>query len=213
MKTLCFLLLSLLSPAYAEDVKPGKLNIDFLCQHWMHAREEQQNDEVQIYRPSTFQKFPPSRFRMQYVFTKDGTCKWMFLSPVDAHQLKDGKWKSDPADANILRIEKGEKVESCKVIELTKELLKLKPVTAAEEVQQTQIIINISAGGHYIIANHEYDLTGVSTKLKSWGSLQSQPEIIIKAHDNAKYRHAADILDACKAAGLKSVLWGVTKED
>jgi biopolymer transport protein ExbD len=214
MKTFCLLLLMLLAPAYAEDVKPSKLNIEFLCQHWMHSREEQQQgDGVQIFRPSTFKQFPPSRFRMQYIFAKDGTCKWMFLSPVDAHQLKGGEWKIDPADASVLRIDKGEKTESYKVIELTKDLLRMKPVTAAEEVHQAQIIINISAAGRYIIADHEYDLTGVSTKLKSWGSLQPQPEIIIKAHDNAKYRHAADILDVCKAAGLKNVLLGVTNED
>ena len=128
MKTFCFLLLMLLAPVFAEDVKPANVNIDFLCQHWMHAREEEQGDGVQVYRPSTFKKFPPSRFRMQYIFAKDGTCKWLFLSPVDAHQLKDGKWKIAPADAHVLRIDQGERTESFKVIELTKDLLKLKPL-------------------------------------------------------------------------------------
>ena len=132
MKTLCFLLLALVAPVFAEDVEPGKLNIDFLCQHWMHSREEEQGNGVQLYRPITFKKFPPSRFRMQYVFAKDGTCKWMFLSPVDAHQLKDGKWKIDPADPSVLRIEKGEMTESYRVIELTKDLLKLKPAGAGK---------------------------------------------------------------------------------
>jgi hypothetical protein len=98
MKTLGFLVVSFLASAYAEDVKPSKLNTDLLCQHWMHAREEQQGDGVQVYRASNFKKFPPSRFRMPFVFAKDGTCKWMFLSPEDAHHFKDGKWKTDPAD-------------------------------------------------------------------------------------------------------------------
>jgi hypothetical protein len=132
MKTLCFLLLMLLAPAYAEDVKPTNVNIDFLCQQWTHSREEQQNDGVQVYRPSTFKKFSPSRFRMQYLFAKDGTCKWMFLSPSDAHQLKDGKWKIDPADDRVLQVEKGEMTESYRVIELTNDLLKLKPVAAGK---------------------------------------------------------------------------------
>jgi hypothetical protein len=66
------------------------------------------------------------------VFAKDGTCKWMFLSPVDAHQLKDGKWKIDPVDPSVLRIEKGEATESYKVIEVTKDLLKLKPLPAVK---------------------------------------------------------------------------------
>ena len=129
VKTLCFLLLMLLAPAYAEDVKPSKLNINFLCQHWIHAREEEQGNGVQIYQPSTLKKFPPSRFRMQYIFAKEGMCKWMFLSPVDAHQLKDGKWKIDDRGLQII---KGEATESCKVMELTKDTLKLKPLPAAK---------------------------------------------------------------------------------
>ena len=133
MKTMCLiLLLAVLSPALAEDKIPGKINVEFLCQHWMHSREEQQGEQVELYRPANFKQFPPSRFRMQYVFAKDGTCKWMFLSPSDAHQLKDGTWKIDPSDASVLQIVKGETTESYKVIELTKDLLKLKPVTPAK---------------------------------------------------------------------------------
>ena len=133
MKTLCFLVLTFLASAYAEDVKPSKLNTDLLCQHWVNAREEEQGDGVQVYRPSNFQKFPPSRFRMQFIFTKDGTCKWMFLSPEDAHRFKDGQWKIDSADARVLQIIEGAAAESSVVIKLTKDLLKLKPLPSASQ--------------------------------------------------------------------------------
>ena len=78
---------------------------------------------MQIYRPSAFKQFSPSRFRMQYVFAKDGACKWMFLSPDDAHHFKDGKWKIDD---HVLQIVKEKATESFQVIELSKDLLKMK---------------------------------------------------------------------------------------
>ena len=113
-----------------------RLDIDLndLFQHWVHSREEEPPGEtVQIFRPSASRKFPPSRFRMQFIFTKDGTCKWMFLSPEDAHRFKDGQWKIDPADARVLQIIKGAAAESSVVIELTKDLLKLKPLPSASQ--------------------------------------------------------------------------------
>ncbi len=146
MKSLCLtFLFAVLSAALAEDGKtqPSKatetkkadvgINAEFLCQHWVHSREEEQpGDAVQVYRPSTFKQFPPSRFRMSYVFAKDGTCKWMFLSPSDGHHFKAGKWKIDPADKLVLQIFKGEETESYNVMELTKDLLHLKPVAPAK---------------------------------------------------------------------------------
>jgi hypothetical protein len=129
MKTLCcLLLLTIFSPVFAGDVKPGILNIDLFCQHWKHSTDEQQGEQIQVYRPANFKQFPPSRFRMEYVFAKDGTCKWMFLDPADAHHFRDGKWKVTPADKPKLQIFKGETTESYQVIELTKDLLRVKLV-------------------------------------------------------------------------------------
>ena len=67
MKASCLLLVAILIPAFAKGVKPAKINIDLLCQN-----------------------------SMQYVFAKDVTCKWMFLPPSEAHQLKNGKRKIKP---------------------------------------------------------------------------------------------------------------------
>ena len=72
-----------------------EVDIDQLFSHWVHSREEQkdQNGQVRIFRPAGSRKFPPSRFRMAYKFSREdkdaskGKCEWMFLSPVDGHHF------------------------------------------------------------------------------------------------------------------------------
>lgn len=51
------------------------INMEYLCQHWVHSYEEQQNpyaDEDQIYRPKDFKVFEASgrRGRETYIFTR-----------------------------------------------------------------------------------------------------------------------------------------------
>ena len=84
---------------------------------------------MQVFRPKTFQKFPPSRFRMQYVFVKDGSLKWLDLVSNDAHQLKDGKWKFSAEKPGIIQIIKGDVIESHRVTGLTRDVLKLRLIT------------------------------------------------------------------------------------
>src|SRR4051812_42561416 len=79
------------------------INTEYLCQHWVNSREEeQQTEKGEIYRPKDFKVFPPSRFRMQYVFYKNGDCDWYYLAPTDGHRFKRGTWRADPKDVNIL---------------------------------------------------------------------------------------------------------------
>lgn len=101
------------------------INIDLLCQHWIHSREEQQTDQEQIYRPTGFKEFPPSRFRMEYIFNKNGDCEWYYLSPDDGHKFKSGKWKVDPNNKNIIQIIKDGVTESYQIQELTKDKLQM----------------------------------------------------------------------------------------
>ena len=110
----------------APSQKSLLINLEYLCKQWVHSSEEQKpTDKAQLYRPSDFKHFPPSRGRMKYIFYKNGDCEWYFFSPDDAHHFKPGKWQIDPNDKRILRITKGDATESYRVLELTKDILRI----------------------------------------------------------------------------------------
>ena len=103
-----------------------RTNVEYLCKHWVHSREEQQQtDKDQIYRPKDFKEFPASRFRMQYILYKNGDCEWYYLAPDDGHHFKPGKWRLDPNDKSILQIIKDGTTESYRITELTKDMLRI----------------------------------------------------------------------------------------
>lgn len=65
------------------------LNMNFY-QHWVHSFEEQNGQKIpNIFRPKGSREFPPSRFRMEFAFDKSGQCNYKYLSPVDAHEMRD----------------------------------------------------------------------------------------------------------------------------
>ena len=97
-----------------------------LCRQWVHSFEEQKTDKDQIYRPVNFKTFPLSRFRMHYKFSINGECEWLSLAPDDAQRLKTGKWSVDPDDKAILRITTEGTTVSYRVIELKKDILRLR---------------------------------------------------------------------------------------
>ena len=102
------------------------INLEYLCQSWVHSSEEQKpNATAEIYRPAGSRRFPPSMGRMKYNFFKNGDCEWYYFSPDDAHRFKPGKWRIDADDKSILNIVKDNKVESYRVIDLTKDLLRI----------------------------------------------------------------------------------------
>lgn len=87
MKTLTIILFSFLLSA-CNPVKNKDQNTA-LYQTWIDSREENKvNAPSKIFRPSTFKKFPASRFRMKYSFNKNGTCTYSWLSPVDRHEQR-----------------------------------------------------------------------------------------------------------------------------
>jgi len=117
-------------PTSATAQTATDINLDDLCQHWVHSREEQSStDKDELYRPATFKVFPPSHFRMAYKFAKDGTCEWLYLSPDDAHHFKPGKWRIDLHDPHILQITKENTTESYRIITLTKDMLRIARLT------------------------------------------------------------------------------------
>ena len=87
MKTVVIILFSLLIGA-CTPVKNKTANTA-LYQKWVDSREENKaNASSKIFRPSTFKKFPASRFRMKYSFSKNGTCTYSWLSPIDRHEQR-----------------------------------------------------------------------------------------------------------------------------
>ena len=59
-------------------------------QQWVHSYEEQNGQKTpNIFRPKGSRDFPASRFRMQLAFDPSGQCNYMFLSPTDAHEMRD----------------------------------------------------------------------------------------------------------------------------
>lgn len=68
---------------------------DLLINCWTHSMEEDPDDNTQVYRQCQSQDFPPSRFRMFMDLKSDGTCEYLELSPVDAHQSVKGSWIFD----------------------------------------------------------------------------------------------------------------------
>jgi len=72
-----------------------------LVGHWVRSFEEESTEDpnVEWYRPAESHDFPPARFRMAYRFRADGSCQYLRLSPVDAHETRAGTWDfvdSDP---------------------------------------------------------------------------------------------------------------------
>jgi hypothetical protein len=101
---------------------------DYLSRHWVNSFEEQQRTDEQIFRLQSYKEFPPSRFRMQYVFHQNGDCEWYYLAPDDNHQFKAGKWRFDPKDDSIIEITKDGTIETYKIIELGKNILRIAPI-------------------------------------------------------------------------------------
>lgn len=96
-----------------------------LTQHWVHSYEEEpQGSSPDMYRPSGYTDFPPSRFRMQYIFEEGGDCQWYYLAPNDAHHFRSGTWRL--VEGNVLQVEQGEETVRYRVVELSEEVLRLR---------------------------------------------------------------------------------------
>ena len=115
-------------PGGSDVGAPRALNFDDLYRHWVNAYEEEGTDGVKVYRPDTYRQFPPSRFRMAYVFRQDSTCDWFYLDPADAHQFRAGTWARDGQIQDVIHINQGGTVVSYRIVELTQDILRFSPV-------------------------------------------------------------------------------------
>ena len=105
------------------------INLKQLTQSWVHSVEEQKpDDNIQIYRPRNTKEFPPSRFRMKYIFSVDQKCHWYYLAPNDGHHFREGTWKFRDDATNIIDIQQGNATVSYQIIELTQDVLCMLPI-------------------------------------------------------------------------------------
>ncbi len=58
--------------------------------HWVHSYEEQGGKKTpNIFRLKGSREFPASRFRMEFAFDPSGQCNYKYLSPRDAHEMRN----------------------------------------------------------------------------------------------------------------------------
>lgn len=110
--------------AASAEVDPARLT-----RHWVRSYEEEAAESgVEVFRPDGFRAFPPSRFRMQYVFEAGGDCEWFYLAPNDGHHFRPGTWRLTGEEEDVLRIQQGEQTVTYRILELTDDLLRMTPV-------------------------------------------------------------------------------------
>ena len=101
----------------------------FLQKSWSRSYEEEISKEIQIYRPSNYKEFPPSRYRQVFEFEANNVCKYLVLAENDGHYMENGKWEYDES-TKIIKIfsSTSEILYEFKVVELTNNLLKLESI-------------------------------------------------------------------------------------
>ena len=70
---------------------------------------------------------------MAYIFQKDGTCEWYYLSPVDDHHFRPGKWEFVGNNGQTLQIDKGATKATYRVLELSSDVLRLERLEDASK--------------------------------------------------------------------------------
>ena len=110
------------------DVEPA----DLLGRWTRSVEEESATDDpgVEWFRRPDSRDFAPTWFRMTYEFGGDGSCRYLWLSPVDAHEMRDGRWDFDVNDPLVVRVfdEEGEQLDgvSFRIVTLTGDLLRVR---------------------------------------------------------------------------------------
>lgn len=75
----------------AKTNKSALPEVFYKC--WMASYEDDdQKTMVRHYRSCDYKEFKPTRYRQSITFEKNGVCKYLQLSPTDAHFIVEGKW-------------------------------------------------------------------------------------------------------------------------
>lgn len=127
----------------------------FYNQLWVHRHEEDTNQYRLSYRPVKT-SILPSLYRNQLIFDQDGTCQYRWLSPVDAHKMKDASWIFDDGTIYILE-NTVEIIDAYDILTYTDTLMVL--------VKQASPLDKIFGKWHLItstgqdFSHHEYTIT------------------------------------------------------
>lgn len=89
---------------------------------WVHLREEDNEMNALVFRPSDFGEIPPARFREKFEFDKDGSCQYLSLASNDAHKMQEGSWEMEE-DRLVVKDSKGNVVYSYVVVKCERDLL------------------------------------------------------------------------------------------
>ena len=117
---------TLLSGCWGQTEPDETCNATNLKGHWIHSYEEDSpNNRIRIFRPANFKTFPSSRYRAEYVFNDDGSCKWYYLAPNDGHHFRNGTWRCDRKESNVIHIYKDGIDHQYRIVELTDDILRL----------------------------------------------------------------------------------------
>lgn len=93
------------APLAPADREESTVEAAALVGSWTHSFEEDAGaSAIQWFRPSESRAFMDAWFRMRYEFHADGTCEWLWLSPIDAHEMRPGTWERDAKDPRLVRI-------------------------------------------------------------------------------------------------------------
>lgn len=111
----------LLIMCHSTEPDPG-FDMDLFTKSWSHSWEEQQ-DSVQIYRPTQGREFPALRYRQEYIFNKDSTASWSALAANDGHYYLNGRWRYDGENQILIMDMMGKEVNRLTILELTKDIL------------------------------------------------------------------------------------------
>lgn len=93
---------------------------------WTSSYEEE-NDNGLVYRPCDYKEFPVSWFRMTFDLSQDGTCEYLWLSPVDAHVMLRGTWSISDETLRIFD-DNGDVYFQAKILSMSNDLLMLEIV-------------------------------------------------------------------------------------
>jgi hypothetical protein len=111
----------------SDNIEPGdsQISIEHLYNKWYDSYEEN-SDFGEIYRPEGYKEFQASKYRRTYTFELNGKCKWLVLSPYDAHYETNSFWDYDQKQ-NVISIksESGKEIRRLKILELKKDLLRI----------------------------------------------------------------------------------------
>jgi hypothetical protein len=108
----------------ANDPPPAKeIDSELLLNCWVHVYEENPDVYSQVYQVCELsEELPPSRFRATYTFLEDGICKYLALSPIDAHYTATGTWEFDKGNRQVkVYDENGDLVITMTIIEIGEE--------------------------------------------------------------------------------------------